>query len=92
MKWELDLKTICFNAISFNFPGVQRAPLQQEYSIINLNETINTFSPHMKLDKINWILIDDGLLNLKNVSIKHRLPTADYGLRRWRCAARFSKY
>ena len=28
-----------------------------------LNETINTFSSHMKLDKINCILIDDGLQN-----------------------------
>ena len=34
-----------------------------------LNETINTFSSHMKLDKINCILIDDGLLNLKDLQI-----------------------
>ena len=34
-----------------------------------LNETINTFSSHMKLDKINCILIDDGLLNLKDLEI-----------------------
>ena len=34
-----------------------------------LNEKINTFSSHMKLDKINCILIDDGLLNLKDLEI-----------------------
>ena len=34
-----------------------------------LNETINIFSSHMKLDKINCILIDDGLLNLKDLEI-----------------------
>ena len=34
-----------------------------------LNETINTFSSHMKLDKINWILTDDDLLNLKDLEI-----------------------
>ena len=34
-----------------------------------LNETINTFSSHMKLDKINCILTDDGLLNLKDLEI-----------------------
>ena len=40
MKWELELKNYlrnCFNAfISFNFPGVQPAPLQQEYRCIQL--------------------------------------------------------
>ena len=82
MKWKFELKIICFNEISFNFPSVQRAPLRQEYSIINLNKTINTFSSHMKLDEINWILTDGGLLNLTIVSIKHGLQTADYRLRR----------
>ena len=32
-------------------------------ALLHVNETINTFSSHMKLDKINCILIDDGLRN-----------------------------
>ena len=32
-----------------------------------LNETIDTFSSHMKQDKINCIPIEDGLLNLKDL-------------------------
>ena len=34
-----------------------------------LNETIDTFSSHMKQDKINCIPIEDGLLNLKDLEI-----------------------
>ena len=34
-----------------------------------LDETINTFSSHMKLDKINCILVVDGLRNLKDLEI-----------------------
>ena len=41
----------------------------REFLVERHDETINTFSSHMKLDKIKWILIDDDLLNLTDLEI-----------------------
>ena len=41
----------------------------REFSVERHDETINTFSSHMKLDEINWIVIGDDLLNLTDLEI-----------------------
>ena len=57
MKWELELKIISqtvlrqYHLISLMY--MQPAPLQHEYASINFDETINTFSFHMKRDRQN---------------------------------------